>query len=170
MPLRRKINVICLIALFSLSACQAGSGQQAERVTKYTLGNGMTVIIQPIHSSPVVAEQVWVHVGSKDEDDVTRGLAHIQEHMLFKGTKKYKVGEIDKTVKAAGGVINAFTAVLEDRARATAKTASGPLKGIPFAVKNLFDVKGLPTLAGSKINRDLPPATCSGLCGLRVGP
>ena len=62
-------------------------------------------------------------------------------------------------IRARDGVINAFTAVLEDRARATAKTASGPLKGIPFAVKNLFDVKGLSTLAGSKINRDLPPAT-----------
>jgi AtzE family amidohydrolase len=64
-----------------------------------------------------------------------------------------------KTIRERDGVINAFTAVLEDRARAKAKTATGPLKGIPFAVKNLFDVKGLSTLAGSKINRDLPPAT-----------
>jgi AtzE family amidohydrolase len=63
-----------------------------------------------------------------------------------------------KTIRERDGVINAFTAVLEDRARATAKTASGVLKGIPFAVKNLFDIKGLSTLAGSKINRDLPPA------------
>jgi AtzE family amidohydrolase len=62
-------------------------------------------------------------------------------------------------IKERDGVINAFTAVLGDRARAKVKTASGPLKGIPFAVKNLFDVEGLPTLAGSKINRDLPPAT-----------
>ena len=66
-------------------------------------------------------------------------------------------------IRARDGVINAFTAVLEDRARTTvksaAKTAPGPLKGVPFAVKNLFDVKGLPTLAGSKINRELPPAT-----------
>ena len=62
-------------------------------------------------------------------------------------------------IRAKDKAINAFTAVLEDRARATAKKASGPLKGVPFAVKNLFDVKGLSTLAGSKINRDLPPAT-----------
>ena len=62
-------------------------------------------------------------------------------------------------IRARDGEINAFTAVLEDRARATAKKASGPLNGIPFAVKNLFDVKGIATLAGSKINRDLPPAT-----------
>ena len=61
-------------------------------------------------------------------------------------------------IRAKDGAINAFTAVLEDRARAKARTASGVLKGIPFAVKNLFDIKGLSTLAGSKINRDLPPA------------
>src|SRR5688572_5809041 len=62
-------------------------------------------------------------------------------------------------IHAKDKAINAFTAVLEERARATAKRkVAGPLAGIPFAVKNLFDVKGIPTLAGSKINRDLPPA------------
>jgi AtzE family amidohydrolase len=65
-------------------------------------------------------------------------------------------------------ILNSFTAVIEERAlmraqmiddaRARGETL-GPLAGVPFAVKNLFDVAGLPTLAGSKINRDLPPAT-----------
>ncbi|HEX4365767.1 MAG TPA: AtzE family amidohydrolase [Rhodopila sp.] len=56
-------------------------------------------------------------------------------------------------------VLNAFTAVLGDRARARAAAGvKGPLAGVPFAVKNLIDVAGLPTLAGSKINRDHPPA------------
>jgi 1-carboxybiuret hydrolase len=60
-------------------------------------------------------------------------------------------------------VLNAFTAVTADRARAKAAAvdagaAKGPLAGVPFAVKNLFDIAGLPTLAGSKINRDHPPA------------
>ena len=65
-------------------------------------------------------------------------------------------------------VLNSFTAVVEERAliraeaidamRARGETL-GPLAGVPFAVKNLFDVAGLPTLAGSKINRTLPPAT-----------
>jgi aspartyl-tRNA(Asn)/glutamyl-tRNA(Gln) amidotransferase subunit A len=62
--------------------------------------------------------------------------------------------------------LNAFTAVVADRARKTAKAvdalsggdAPGPLAGVPFAVKNLFDVKGLTTVAGSKINRDSAPA------------
>jgi aspartyl-tRNA(Asn)/glutamyl-tRNA(Gln) amidotransferase subunit A len=64
-------------------------------------------------------------------------------------------------------VLNAFTDVTADRARAKARAIDaalaagetvGPLAGVPFAVKNLFDVKGLATRAGSKINRDLPPA------------
>src|SRR5919108_3791266 len=64
-------------------------------------------------------------------------------------------------------VLNAFTAVLEDRALAKASAIDaarlagrplGPLAGVPFAVKNLFDIAGLPTLAGSKINRDRTPA------------
>jgi aspartyl-tRNA(Asn)/glutamyl-tRNA(Gln) amidotransferase subunit A len=63
--------------------------------------------------------------------------------------------------------LNAFTAVLEVRALARAEDLDnahtegrslGPLAGVPFAVKNLFDIAGLPTLAGSKINRDAAPA------------
>ena len=63
--------------------------------------------------------------------------------------------------------LNAFTAVFAERARAKARSLdearaagkpAGPLAGVPFAVKNLFDVQGIPTLAGSKINRDRPPA------------
>jgi AtzE family amidohydrolase len=70
-------------------------------------------------------------------------------------------------IRERDAVLNAFTAVTEQRAllRAEAIDATrargeplGPLAGVPFAVKNLFDVVGLPTLAGSKINRDRPPA------------
>src|SRR5882762_4387361 len=64
-------------------------------------------------------------------------------------------------------VLNSFTDVTAERARAKAKAIDaaiaagknpGPLAGVPFAVKNLFDVQGLPTRAGSKINRDLQPS------------
>jgi AtzE family amidohydrolase len=64
-------------------------------------------------------------------------------------------------------ILNSFTDVVADRARARARVIDaqiaagknpGPLAGVPFAVKNLFDVQGLPTRAGSKINRDLAPA------------
>jgi len=70
-------------------------------------------------------------------------------------------------IKQHDGILNSFTDVTADRARAKARAIDadiaagkevGPLAGVPFAVKNLFDVAGLPTRAGSKINRDLPPA------------
>jgi AtzE family amidohydrolase len=70
-------------------------------------------------------------------------------------------------IKSVNPKLNAFTDVVSDRARATARAVDqsrdagqrlGPLAGVPFAVKNLFDVKGLRTLAGSKINRQRPPA------------
>jgi AtzE family amidohydrolase len=71
-------------------------------------------------------------------------------------------------IAAHNPVLNAFTDVVADRARARASEIDaaiaagknpGPLAGVPFAVKNLFDVNGLPTRAGSKINRDLAPAS-----------
>ena len=70
-------------------------------------------------------------------------------------------------IKERNPALNAFTSVTAERALAKAKALDaarasgkslGPLAGVPFAVKNLFDVAGLPTLAGSKINRDHPPA------------
>ncbi|HKY87586.1 MAG TPA: AtzE family amidohydrolase [Pseudorhodoplanes sp.] len=66
-------------------------------------------------------------------------------------------------IAARDKTLNAFTDVTRDRALARAKAVDaskdkGPLAGVPFAVKNLFDVNGLPTRAGSKINRDLPPS------------
>jgi 1-carboxybiuret hydrolase len=69
-------------------------------------------------------------------------------------------------IRQCDPLLNSFTAVLEQRARARAQALDaarakgellGPLAGVPFAVKNLFDVAGLPTLAGSKINRDAQP-------------
>ncbi len=71
-------------------------------------------------------------------------------------------------IAAKNTSLNAFTSVVADRARAKARAidaaraagkASGPLAGVPFAVKNLFDVQGIATVAGSKINGDLPPAS-----------
>ena len=66
-------------------------------------------------------------------------------------------------IEATDGRVNAFTAVLADRAMARAAAVdagqvTGPLAGMPFAVKNLFDVDGLATLAGSKIEREAAPA------------
>lgn len=73
------------------------------------LQNGLTVVLEESHKSPVIAFQAWVNVGSADEEKGEEGLAHLFEHMIFKGTKKRGVGEIAREVEAAGGEINAFT-------------------------------------------------------------
>ncbi len=75
----------------------------------YRLSNGMTVILQENRAAPVVAFNVWVKVGSTDETDSEAGIAHVIEHMLFKGTTSRPVGQIAREIEGAGGEINAFT-------------------------------------------------------------
>jgi len=80
-----------------------------ENITECRLDNGLTVLIQEDHFAPVAALQVWVKVGAADELPGEEGLAHVLEHMLFKGTEKRATGEIAMQVEGAGGVINAWT-------------------------------------------------------------
>jgi zinc protease len=77
------------------------------------LPNGLSIIVEENRASPVVALQVWVGVGSIDERDGEAGLAHVFEHMLFKGTARRGVGEIAKEIEGAGGDINAWTSYEE---------------------------------------------------------
>ncbi|MEM1348533.1 MAG: pitrilysin family protein [Myxococcota bacterium] len=78
---------------------------------QYELDNGMNVLLAPSAAAPVVACNVWVGVGSADETRAEAGLAHVHEHMLFKGTERRGVGQIAREVEAAGGHINAFTSL-----------------------------------------------------------
>lgn len=78
-------------------------------VVKKKLDNGLTVLLKQDRSSPIVAVNVWFDVGSVHETDEMNGLAHFQEHMVFKGTPKYGVGDIPNLVKSCGGNLNAGT-------------------------------------------------------------
>ncbi|MBI3398343.1 MAG: insulinase family protein [Deltaproteobacteria bacterium] len=82
---------------------------QLKDLFKTKLDNGMTVILEEGHSAKVVAFQMFVRVGSADESEKEAGIAHVFEHMLFKGTEKRKVGQIAGEIEAAGGYINAYT-------------------------------------------------------------
>src|SRR3954453_2125643 len=73
------------------------------------LANGLTILAEENHAAPVVALQIWVKVGSADERPDQAGLAHLHEHMLFKGTERRKPGEIAHDIEAHGGEINAWT-------------------------------------------------------------
>ena len=75
----------------------------------FKLDNGLEVVLEENHTAPVVAFQAWVKIGSADEPAELAGIAHMFEHMLFKGTKKRGVGQIAREVESAGGEINAWT-------------------------------------------------------------
>jgi len=76
---------------------------------EYQFSNGLKLIIQEDHRAPTVANMVWYRAGSMDEVNGKTGLAHVLEHMMFKGTDKVKAGEFSRLVAAVGGRENAFT-------------------------------------------------------------
>ncbi|NOY52584.1 MAG: insulinase family protein [Deltaproteobacteria bacterium] len=99
---------VLLISSFAFAASYRTVLQQ-DSLTKIVLKNGLTVVLSENHAAPVVAFQMWVNVGSRNESDAQAGISHVFEHMLFKGTAKRGVGEIAREVEAAGGNINAYT-------------------------------------------------------------
>ncbi|MFZ9239161.1 MAG: M16 family metallopeptidase, partial [Burkholderiaceae bacterium] len=76
---------------------------------EFRLANGLKLIVKEDHRAPTVVNMVWYRAGSVDELNGTTGVAHVLEHMMFKGTKKLKPGEFSKRVAELGGRDNAFT-------------------------------------------------------------
>ena len=97
------------MAFCGLLLLQGASAQQAIKFEKYTLPNGLKVILHEDHSAPVVAVTALYHVGSKNEDTARTGFAHFFEHLLFEGSENIKRGEFDKYITNAGGALNANT-------------------------------------------------------------
>ena len=97
------------VAVLTLVLSQAALASTAAPIEQFTLANGMTVIVKPDHRAPTVAHMLWVRVGSMDEVDGASGVAHVLEHMMFKGTPTVKAGEFSRLVAALGGQQNAFT-------------------------------------------------------------
>lgn len=82
---------------------------QTPSVFQTTLSNGLEVIIREDHRSPMVMSQIWYKVGSTDESGNTLGVAHVLEHMMFKGTHKVPNDEFTRLSRIYGGSINAST-------------------------------------------------------------
>ncbi|NUN06935.1 MAG: insulinase family protein [Bdellovibrio sp.] len=78
-------------------------------VTKFTLQNGLTVLLLEDHAVPMVSYHTWYRVGSRDESPGVTGAAHMLEHMMFKGAKKYDGKSFDRIFHENGIVNNAFT-------------------------------------------------------------
>lgn len=74
-----------------------------------TLANGLTVIVQVDRRAPTAVQMLWLRVGAVDETDREAGVAHVLEHMMFKGTPTLAEGEYSRRIAALGGRDNAFT-------------------------------------------------------------
>jgi len=85
------------------------TGAQPADTHEYQLSNGLKLIVREDHRAPTVAHMVWYRAGSMDEVNGKTGVAHVLEHMMFKGTHKVKSGEFSRLVAAVGGRENAFT-------------------------------------------------------------
>src|SRR6195256_5358129 len=111
---------------------------------RWTLANGLTLIVQEDRSAPVASVQAWCATGSTTEDKhLGAGLSHILEHMLFKGTKTRSTNEIAQKIQDVGGYINAYTSF--DR---TVFWIDVPKDGVSTA---------LDILADAMMNSTLPP-------------
>ncbi len=104
------VSALFVFAPHSSAFAQALSPAVADvEAQQFTLANGLTLIVKPDRRAPTVAHMLWVRVGSMDEVDGTSGVAHVLEHMMFKGTPNLKPGEFSRRIAALGGRENAFT-------------------------------------------------------------
>jgi zinc protease len=96
--------------LYSLLLCVPVLANAAQpKVSEHILKNGLKVLVQEDHRSPVVVSQVWYKVGSSYEPNGITGISHMLEHTMFKGTDKHKAGEFSRIIAENGGDENAFT-------------------------------------------------------------
>lgn len=121
-------RVFCAVSAFalSLSGCaslmsspapatllgkSAGSSgtEPASLVSEYRLANGLKLIVKEDNRAPTVVHMAWYRAGSIDEVNGKTGVAHVLEHMMFKGTKTTPIGEFSRRVAKMGGRENAFT-------------------------------------------------------------
>jgi len=103
MPLRF-ITLLILLA----GVCISNAGATG-KIQQTTFKNGVKLVVEEDHSAPVAMVQIWLKVGGRDEVPGKTGLAHVFEHMMFKGSDKLAAGEYSKRISAMGGNDNAFT-------------------------------------------------------------
>ena len=103
------LSVLARCFLLALVLSAAGPVAGAPATAEQKLQNGMRVIVKPDHRAPVIVVMLYYVVGSIDEVNGATGLAHVLEHMAFKGTPTVGNGEYARIVSEAGGSFNAFT-------------------------------------------------------------
>jgi zinc protease len=116
---------------------------------KFQLKNGLKVLLLESHKSPVISVQMWVKTGSADELKGEEGISHFIEHLVFKGTRKYKVGEIASIVEASGGELNAYTSFDQTVFYVTISKQFGDV-----GLDVISEMMGFPTFDGQEIDNE----------------
>src|SRR6476469_37461 len=147
-PVASSLVATLLFTMVNLKAAPTESSSPISfppsQAKKWVLPNGLTLIVQEDHSSPVASVQAWCATGSVYEDEkLGAGLSHILEHMLFKGTKTQSSNAIAQKIQDVGGYINAYTSF--DR---TVFWIDVPKDGVQTALTVLSD---------AMMNSTLPP-------------
>src|SRR4051794_37919652 len=112
-PLKTHRWIAVALLLFSLSTLVRGKESTITvpqvQFSEETLDNGLRVIYAPLHEAPVVHVRVLYHVGSRDENPMRQGFAHMFEHMMFRGSAHVPPEQHMKLIGIVGGSSNAFT-------------------------------------------------------------
>ena len=120
---------------------------------RHRLDNGLRIVLQPDETLPLVAVNLWYHVGSRNEQPGRTGLAHLFEHMLFQGSGNVGTNDHFRYVQQVGGVANGSTWL--DR---TNYYETMPSHQLDLALWLESDRMGflLPALDQAKLDRDIP--------------
>jgi len=110
LPRPLKLAPLVLVVSLMLAAVPPSPARALDvDVTRFTLENGMQVVVIPDRRAPVVTHMVWYNVGAADEPKGKSGIAHFLEHLMFKGTDTVAPGDFSRIVRKNGGEDNAFT-------------------------------------------------------------
>jgi zinc protease len=102
------IMIFLIVALFSCTTQKKETGFSIP-IEKYTLANGLTVVLHEDHSDPITAVAIYYHVGSSRETEGKTGFAHLFEHMMFQKSENVGEDQLFKNIQGAGGSLNGST-------------------------------------------------------------
>jgi zinc protease len=144
-----RVAVLRPLPLLALVPALLGAQQLHLPYQAFTLPNGLQVILHEDHSVPIVAVNIWYHVGSADEHPGRTGFAHLFEHIMFMGSQHVPTGDFDRLLEGAGGDNNGSTT--EDR---TNYYEDGPVNALPLMLWLDSDRMGflLPEMTAEKVD------------------
>jgi zinc protease len=118
-------------------------------VNRYVLDNGLVILTKEVYPSRVAFLSLWARVGSTYETDEQTGISHFVEHMLFKNTKKRKIGQVAQEIHALGGYLNGFTSF-----DCTAYWMIIPGSAFPKALEIQYDAAFNPVFEPAEVEKE----------------